>query len=71
MVSLLKGAYRLNGDDSVVFVLVGDGAEREKLMRQMKSMNLSNLIMLAQQPKEKIPQIIAASDACMVLFKKK
>ena len=68
--TVLKAAHRLNGDDDVVFVLVGDGAEREKLIRQVKSMNLFNLIMLSQQPKEKIPQIIAASDACMVLLKK-
>ena len=68
--TVLKAAHRLHGDKSVVFMIVGDGAEREKLMRQMKSMNLSKLIMLPQQSKEKVPQIIAASDACMVLLKK-
>ena len=51
-----------------VFLLVGDGAERDNLIQQRDKMGLSNVLMLPQQPKKRIPQIISASNACMVLL---
>jgi colanic acid biosynthesis glycosyl transferase WcaI len=47
--------------DHVQFVLVGDGADRESLLRRIEGENLSNVRLLRAQPKERIPALLAAS----------
>jgi glycosyltransferase involved in cell wall biosynthesis len=66
---VLRAGKRLRHRDDIVFLLVGDGAERERLVDQRDQMGLDNVIMIGQQPKERMPEIIAASDACMVLLR--
>jgi glycosyltransferase involved in cell wall biosynthesis len=67
--SVLRAANRLRHRRDIVFLLVGDGAERDHLLEIKSNMQLSNVLMLPQQPKEMMPAIIAASDVCMVLLK--
>jgi glycosyltransferase involved in cell wall biosynthesis len=67
--SVLRAANRLRHRRDIMFLLVGDGAERGNLLKMKSSMRLNNVLMLSQQPKEMMPVIIAASDACMVLLK--
>ena len=67
--TVLRAGHRLQNRDDIVFLLVGDGAERTRLVEQRDAMGLENVIMLGQQPKERMPEIIAASDACMVLLR--
>jgi glycosyltransferase involved in cell wall biosynthesis len=67
--TVLRAGRRLRHRDDIVFLLVGDGAERARLIKQRDAMGLDNVIMLDQQPKERMPEIIAASDACMVLLR--
>jgi len=66
--TVLKAADLLRNRDEIVFLLVGDGAERENLIQMKDAMGLKNVILLPQQKKERMPEIIAASDACMVLL---
>ncbi len=54
----------------VLFLLVGEGAERERITALAKSKKLNNIRFVPQQPREKIPAYISASDACLVLLKK-
>jgi len=54
----------------VLFLLVGEGAERERIVALAKSKDLHNVCFVSQQPREKIPAYICTSDACMVLLKK-
>ncbi len=68
--TIFNAAVLLKDKKEIVFLLVGDGAERERLLKQKAARGLTNVIMLAQQKKEKMPEIIAASDACMVLLRK-
>jgi glycosyltransferase involved in cell wall biosynthesis len=68
--TVLKAADCIRDEKNIVFLLVGDGAERERLMMQKEQMQLDNVLMLAQQPKEKMPLFLAASDASMVLLKR-
>ncbi|MCG2758021.1 MAG: glycosyltransferase, partial [Desulfobacteraceae bacterium] len=49
---------------------MGDGAERDNLVKEKEAIGLENVLMLPQQPKEKMPEFLAASDACMILLKK-
>ena len=58
----------MNGD--VVFVVVGDGAHREKLEAEAKKRGLENVVFTGRQPKESMPDWINSSDASLVHLKK-
>jgi glycosyltransferase involved in cell wall biosynthesis len=68
--TVLRAADLLRGEKNIVFLLVGGGAERDRLLARRDEMGLENVLMLPQQPKEQMPHFLAASDACMVLLKK-
>jgi glycosyltransferase involved in cell wall biosynthesis len=69
--TLLDAAQQLQRQNAnVQFLLVGEGAEKERIKTQAQSRGLANLRFLDQQPREKIPAFISASDACLVLLKK-
>ena len=54
----------------VVFLLVGEGSEKERIKSLAQSRKLANVRFLDQQPRETIPSFISASDLCLVLLKK-
>ena len=54
----------------VVFLLVGEGADKERLVAVAREQSLDNVCFLPQQPREDIPTLIRASDVCLVLLKK-
>jgi len=69
--TLLDAASQLRQQNSDVrFLLVGEGAERERIQALAESRGLASIRFLDQQPREKIPALISASDACLVLLKK-
>lgn len=67
--TVLQAAKLLEDKAQIQFMLVGDGAEREKLIKLKEQMGLKNVLMLPQQKKENVPEILAASDTCMVLLR--
>jgi colanic acid biosynthesis glycosyl transferase WcaI len=68
--TLLAAAAQLSQDPDVLFLLVGEGAEKQRIKTLAQSRGLANVRFLDQQPREKIPALISASDACLVLLKK-
>jgi colanic acid biosynthesis glycosyl transferase WcaI len=54
----------------VLFLVVGEGAEKERIKALAQSRGLTNVRFLDQQPRQQIPAFISASDACLVLLKK-
>jgi glycosyltransferase involved in cell wall biosynthesis len=69
--TLLEAASLLqHSSPEVLFLLVGEGADKDRLMTSAEFRNLSNVRFIGQQPREKIPAYIGASDACLVLLKK-
>jgi len=69
--TLLDAAATLQAQKSkVCFLLIGEGAEKERIKGLAQSRELRNVVFLDQQPREDIPAFIAASDACLVLLKK-
>jgi colanic acid biosynthesis glycosyl transferase WcaI len=54
----------------ILFLLVGEGAEKARITSLARSRGLDNVRFVDQQPREKIPAYISASDACLVLLKK-
>ena len=69
---LLNAAAELKkqGDDTIRFVLVGDGAVREDLEKEAKDRDLDNVVFAGRRPKQEMPAWIASSDVNLVHLKK-
>jgi glycosyltransferase involved in cell wall biosynthesis len=69
--TLLDAASSLQGQHKeVLFLLIGEGSEKERIKSVAEARGLTNVRFLDQQSREKIPGFISASDACLVLLKK-
>ena len=68
--SILEAAELLRDDPRIVFLLVGDGAERRRLQAKKEQLGLANVVMLEQQPKERMPALWGLSDAAVVSLRK-
>lgn len=69
--TLLDAAQRLSTQNPrVLFVLIGEGAEKERIQKSAQARGLENVRFLDQQPREDIPALISVLDACLVLLKK-
>lgn len=69
--TVIAAAENLQGTDpNVQFLLVGEGADRGRILALAESKVLRNLRFVPQQAREKVPAYISASDACLVLLKK-
>jgi glycosyltransferase involved in cell wall biosynthesis len=54
----------------VLFLLVGEGADKSNVQEQCAQIGLKNVLFLGQQPRSKIPALIRASSVGLVLLKK-
>lgn len=68
--TILEAAYLLRGDSRIAFLLVGDGAERQRVLQRKDDMGLDNVVMLGQQPKSAMPGIWTATDASLILLRR-
>ena len=69
--TLVEAAETLQRTEpNILFLLLGEGADRERIHALAKSRRLENIRFVPQQLREKIPAYIAASDVCLVLLKK-
>ena len=53
-----------------MFLLIGEGAEKEHIVRMARDRGLTNISFLDQQPREEIPGFIAGADLCLVMLKR-
>lgn len=70
LISVIKAASILKDIEDILFLLAGDGLEKERLEREVLRLNLKNVIFLPFQERVKYPELIAASDICLVTLKK-
>lgn len=68
--AVLDAAKKLEDYNDIVFMFVGEGVEKEKLMEKAENMQLSNVIFEKGQPKSKIIDYHNMSDATLVSLKK-
>ena len=69
--TLIEAAEQLQHEaPDVLFMLLGEGAARERVVTLAQSKRLDNIRFIPQQPREKIPAYICASDVCLVLLRK-
>jgi len=66
--TVLDTAERLR-DEPFHFLLIGDGAEREGLEREILGRGLRQVRILGLRPREEIPRWIATADALLVLLR--
>jgi len=63
--TILRAAKVLEDRADIKFVFVGDGKERSNLEDSAAEMELSNVIFPGPVIKSRIPEVLAASDACI------
>jgi putative colanic acid biosynthesis glycosyltransferase WcaI len=69
--SLIAAAERLReGFPEGIFLMIGEGAEKERIVELAAARGLTNICFLAQQPREQIPAYIAGADVCLVILRK-
>jgi len=54
----------------IAFLFVGEGSDKERIISIAASRKLINVRFVDEQPRERIPEYICASDTCLVLLKK-
>jgi glycosyltransferase involved in cell wall biosynthesis len=64
--TMLEAAHLLRERADILFLLIGDGAERRSLVRLCREMALRNVLMLPQMSRAEILCAWAASDAAIV-----
>ncbi len=52
------------------FLVIGEGAEKDRIVNLAVARGLTNVQFLGQQPREKIPACVSAADLCLVMLKK-
>ncbi|MFC1574966.1 glycosyltransferase family 4 protein, partial [Gemmatimonadota bacterium] len=67
---LVEAAEALKEESEVHFLVVGGGSGVPALRRAVEERGLSNTTLLEFQPKERVPEIYATADLCLVPLKK-
>src|SRR4029077_420630 len=61
--TILAAATQLRDTNpGIVFLILGEGADKDRIVALARERGLHNLRFVAQQPREKIPEYICASD---------
>jgi hypothetical protein len=63
-------ALKHEGRDDIVFMLVGEGAQREELEAEKRGRGLDNVIFTGRQPKEMMPDFLSIMDVSLVHLRK-
>ena len=66
---VLDAADRLRDDPRIRFLLVGEGAEKESIVASAGDRGLRNITVRNQYARERVPDLICASDLCLVPLK--
>lgn len=66
MRTVVDAAYCLRGRKEILFLLVGDGVEKESECRRSIELGLENIVWLPMQPWDVYPEVLAASDVSLI-----
>ncbi len=66
---VLEAAKLYGDDDRVVILLIGEGAEKENLKKQAKSLKLKNVLFYDQIGKQELPEYYEMSDIILVTLR--
>lgn len=65
---LLDAAKQLR-TSGIRLLLVGEGAEKQRLAARGAAEGIDNVLFWSQQPRERVARVLAASDLCLVLLR--
>jgi glycosyltransferase involved in cell wall biosynthesis len=68
--TVLDAAAALKHDSRIGFLMVGGGAEQARLAARVANEGLSNVKIIGQLPKARMPAIWAATDASLIVLKR-
>lgn len=66
LVSVLDAAKLLQGNSNCLFVLIGDGSEKDKLEKKVKDDQIENVLFFPFQPRTELPNLLSAADLCLI-----
>ena len=66
---VLDAAEQLRDCSDIRFLLVGEGAEKESIAASVRTRELRNVIVRDQYSRDRVPELICASDICLVPLK--
>lgn len=64
--TVIAAAKQLADISEICFLIVGDGARREWLVKEVKESAIPNVLILPYQPHSTVPLMYASSDICLV-----
>jgi len=68
--TILDAAALLQPRNEIVFLMMGEGAEKDRIRKLAHQRGLNNVRFIDQQAREQVPAYISASDVCLVPLKK-
>ena len=66
MGAVVDAAFRLRDEKEILFLLVGDGVQKEREFARSRDLGLENIVWLPMQPWAVYPDVLAASDASLI-----
>jgi len=69
LTNVLSAAQILHDDPDILFLFVGDGAERQQLITRAKDMGLTNVCFRPPEPKSAMPNVWSLCDVALVHLK--
>jgi len=67
---ILEAAHLLRDSEEILFLVVGDGVEKDRLVRKANVMGCTNVLFLPMQSRQVYPEVLTASDVCLVTLNK-
>jgi glycosyltransferase involved in cell wall biosynthesis len=64
--TILQAAERLRDRRDIAFLIMGAGAERGQIGELVEKLRLANVRVLDKQPRERVPEFLAAADAYLI-----
>lgn len=68
--TIIEAADRLQGLEDLVFLFIGDGGKKEKLVQMAKQRGLKNVKFLPYQPRDHLPYSLTAGDIGVVTLER-
>lgn len=69
LLTIIEAADQLRHDKSLAFVLIGEGADRERIEREVTERRLDNVSLTGLRPRAEIPDWIASSAVLLVMLR--
>lgn len=64
---LIQAAVQLQNIDDIGFIVIGDGAYKEELQRQIIEKNLKNITLIPFQPYTRISEVFSVGDVGLII----